>query len=310
MNARGLVFAGAALPWLLLGCVVEQRDFEALREQVRLQQKQINDLKARQEDQALRLETLNNGFKILGDKAEENSRRIDDVEERGPGLLVGSAPAAAPAAAPLPATPAQFPPPVSPAPAAAPPPAQEPPAVQPPPATPAPLPATVSAARPEPVLLTNLPRKEAPEAAPPKKEVSEPPAGDQIITTAPRAEKLYASALALFSNREYPEATGKFREFVAEFPDHKLAGNAQYWIGECHYTQRRFGEAAEEFAKVERDFPASPKVPASLYKKGLSLWELKRTADAQATLQHLVDTHPQSEEAGKAREKLERWKKP
>ena len=78
MVARGLRLAGVALPLLLLGCVVEQRDFEALRDQVRIQQRQINDLKARQEEQGLRVDTLNNGFKILGDKAEENARRIDE----------------------------------------------------------------------------------------------------------------------------------------------------------------------------------------------------------------------------------------
>jgi tol-pal system protein YbgF len=299
MNARGLVVAAAALPWLLLGCVVEQRDFEALREQVRVQQKQINDFKARQEEQALRVEALNNGFKILGDKAEDNARRIDEIEERGINLVVSSAPGPAPVSPPAVAAP---------------------PVIQPPPPTPAPPAAAVPAAPPEPVLLTNLPKKQAPEAvppkkevpeaAPPKKELPEPQPGEQVITTAPRAEKLYASALALFSNREYAEAATKFQEFVAEFPDHKLAGNAQYWIGECRYTQRRFGEAAEEFAKVERSFPSSPKVPASLYKKGLSLWETKRTADAQAALQHLVETYPQSEEAAKARERLERWKKP
>jgi tol-pal system protein YbgF len=289
MIARKRVFAGAALPLLLLGCVVEQRDFEALRDQVRLQQKQINDLKARQEEQALRVDTLNNGFKILGDKAEENGRRIDDIEERRAGLGVAPPPipVVARPALPGPQTAAAVPPPA-------------PAEIKPPLAEAAPAPTAVTPAPLEPVLLTNLPKKEA----------AEPPAGGEIITAAPRAEKLYAGALSLFSNREYPEATRKFQEFVAEFPDHKLAGNAQYWIGECYYTQRRFGDAAEEFAKVERLFPASPKVPAALYKKGLSLWELKRKADAEMAMQRLLDKYAQSEEAAKAREKLERWKQP
>jgi len=287
MIARGRMFAAAALSSLLLGCVVEQRDFEALRDQVRLQQKQINDLKARQEEQGLRVETLHNGFKILGDKAEENARRIDGIEERGAGL--GFAPAPPPAVQPqqaaavpqLPVAPAAPPPPPPPPAPAAPPPAS------------APAPA-------EPPLLTNLPK--APDSA--------PPAGGELISSASKAEKLYAGALALYSNREYPQATAKFQEFVADYPDHKLAGNAQYWIGECHYSQRRFAEAAEEFAKVERLFPASPKVPGALYKRGLSLWELKKPADAQAAMQRIIDKHAQSDEAGKARERLERWRQP
>jgi tol-pal system protein YbgF len=150
------------------------------------------------------------------------------------------------------------------------------------------------------VLLTNLPKAAS----------LEPPPGGEVISSASKSEKLYAGALALFSNREYPQATAKFQEFVAEYPDHKLAGNAQYWIGECYYSQRRFAEAADEFAKVERLFPASPKVPGALYKRGLSLWEVKRTADAQAAMQRLLDKYAQSDEAAKAREKLERWKQP
>jgi len=285
MIARGLKLTGAVLPLLLLGCVVEQRDFEALRDQVRLQQKQINDLKARQEEQALRLDTLNNGFKILGDKAEENGRRIDGIEERGAGLGAAPAPSPAPVPAASTSTPA--------APAAS---APDLPGIKPLPAEAAVPPPPA----PAPVLLTNLPKAANPE----------PPPGGEVISAASKSEKLYAGALALFSNREYPQATAKFQEFVAEYPDHKLAGNAQYWIGECYYSQRRFAEAADEFAKVERLFPASPKVPGALYKRGLSLWEAKRTADAQAAMQRLLDKYAQSDEAAKAREKLERWKQP
>jgi tol-pal system protein YbgF len=286
MMAPRLVFAGVALPLLLAGCVVEQRDFEALKEQVRIQQKQINDLKARQEEQGLRVDNLNNGFKILGDKAEENARRIDELAEGGgaagsAGGQVSASPAAptAPEAPPASAAPA-------PSPAAAP--------------APAPPPAPAPAANEPPVLLTNLPKAALPE----------PPPGGELITAAPKAEKLYATALALFSNRDYAQASGKFGEFVAQYPDHKLAGNAQYWIGECRYSEKRFADAAEEFGKVERAYPASAKVPAALYKKGLSLYELRKTADAQAALQRILDKYPQSEEAAKARERLERWKQP
>jgi tol-pal system protein YbgF len=147
-------------------------------------------------------------------------------------------------------------------------------------------------------MLTNLPKSGAPE----------PPPGGEFITAGPKAEKLYTGALSLFSNRDYQQATTKFQEFVATYPEHKLAGNAQYWIGECYYSQKRFAEAAEEFAKVEKLYPTSPKIPAALLKKGLSLFELRKTAEAQAALQRIVDRHGQSEEAAKARERLERWK--
>jgi tol-pal system protein YbgF len=263
---------GVVLSLMLPGCVVEKRDFEALRDQVRLQQKQINDLKARQEEQGLRVDTLNNGFKILGAKAEENARRIDDLGEKDTQPAPQAA-ASVPAAPPAPAAPHLAEPPVS---ASAPAPAEG------------------------PILITNLPRPAVPE----------PPPDGEIITAGPKAEKLYAGALALYSSRDYQQATAKFEEFVAGYPDHKLAGNAQYWIGECYYSQKRFAEAAEEFSKVEKVYPASHKVPAALLKKGLSLAELKRMPEAQAALQRIVERHGQSEEAAKAKERLERWKQP
>lgn len=261
MIARRLSLLGVALSLVLPGCAVEKRDFEGLRDQVRLQQKQISDLKARQEAQGLRVETLNNGFKILSDKAEENARRIDELGERD---TQPADQAAAPQAV------------VAPAAAPTPPPAEG------------------------PILLTNLPKPVVPES----------PSGGEIITAGPKAEKLYAGALALYSGRDYQQATAKFQEFVTAYSDHKLAGNAQYWIGECFYSQKRFAEAAEEFAKVEKVYPASHKVPAALLKKGLSLAELKKMPEAQAALQRIIEFHGQSEEAAKAKEKLERWKQP
>lgn len=286
MIARRLSCLGVVLSLLLPGCVVEQRDFEALRDQVRLQQKQINDLKARQEEQGLRIDTVNNGFKILGDKAEENARRIDELDERAAGS--GRPPEAAVAEAP--AAPAAAPPALIAVPAVA-------PAAAP---VPSPAPAQIQPPADGPILLTNLPKTGLPE----------PPPGGEIITAGPKAEKLYAGALSLYSGRDYQQATAKFQEFVAAYPDHKLAGNAQYWIGECYYSQKRFAEAAEEFSKVERSYPASPKVPAALLKKGLSLAELKRLPEAQAALQRIVERYGQSEEATKAKERLERWKQP
>lgn len=258
MSTRRLWWLGVGL-LLLPGCMVEPKEFQTLREQVKLQQKQINDLKARQEEQVLRIDTLNNGFKILGDKAEENAQRIDDLEEKTvtAGMATPPAPISMTPPEPVPPTPQETP------------------------------------------LLTNQP-------VPPSSVV--PPEGGEVITSGPKAEKLYAVGLSLFSKREYAQATLKFEEFVMNYADHKLVGNAQYWIGECYYSQKKFREAAEEFGKVEKLYANSPKVPAALLKKGLSLWELKKNQEAQAALEKIVSKFPQSEEATKAKEKLARWK--
>jgi len=83
MKGHRELWAGVALAFLLSGCAAETAEFKSLREQVRLQQKQIVDLKSQQEEQQAKVEILDNGFRIVGDKVEENALRLDDMEGAG-----------------------------------------------------------------------------------------------------------------------------------------------------------------------------------------------------------------------------------
>ena len=115
-----------------------------------------------------------------------------------------------------------------------------------------------------------------------------------------------------------------FREFIRRFPDHPLAGNAQYWIGESHFSIARgysntgqtdkvtpeMESAVQEFRKVLANYPRSEKAPTALYKEALALLELKQPAVAQQRLEYLVSNFPQSEETPLARERLAALKTP
>ncbi len=63
-----------------------------------------------------------------------------------------------------------------------------------------------------------------------------------------------------------------------KFPQSDLADNAQYWIGECFYSQKKFQEAKEGFAAVAEHFPFGNKVPDALYKEASvqGLWAKRR----------------------------------
>ena len=41
-----------------------------------------------------------------------------------------------------------------------------------------------------------------------------------------------------------------FIDFIAKYPKHPLAANAQYWIGEAYWAQRDYRQALVEFEKV------------------------------------------------------------
>ena len=66
----------------------------------------------------------------------------------------------------------------------------------------------------------------------------------------------------------------------------------------------RAGAGGAGVPAVSLTYPRGDKVPTALYKEALALLELKQPALAQARLQYLVDTFPQSEEAPLAKERL------
>ena len=145
-----------------------------------------------------------------------------------------------------------------------------------------------------------------------------PPVGSRPTTNTLQPQDIYQSAYLDFSKGSYALAIAGFREFLRRFPDQALAGAAQYWIGEAHFSLARgyanagqtqqaneaLEQAMQEFRKVLANYPRSDKAPASLYKEALVLLELNQPAVAQQRLQYLVETFPQSEEAALARERL------
>jgi tol-pal system protein YbgF len=168
-------------------------------------------------------------------------------------------------------------------------------------ATPAPAPGAATAA-PAP----------APSATPPPVVASRPTTG------ALQPQDIYQAAYLDFSKGSYALAIAGFREFLRRFPEHELAGNAQYWIGEAHYSMARghanqnqpdkareaLEQAVTEFRRVVANYPRGEKVPAALFKEALALIDLKQPALAQARLQYLIDNFPQAEETPLARDRL------
>lgn len=158
----------------------------------------------------------------------------------------------------------------------------------------------------------------APPTTPTAAGPSAPPAGARPHTGAPQPQDLYQAAYIDFSRGNYPLAVSEFTEFLRRYPDHALTPNAQYWIGEAYLAMGRghadrgeasqaeavLWQAVQEFRKVLANYPRSDKAPAALYKEALALVDLKQPAQAQARLQFLIETFPQSEEALLARERL------
>lgn len=99
-----------------------------------------------------------------------------------------------------------------------------------------------------------------------------------------------------------------FKEFLAKHPDDALAGNAHFWLGETHFLNSDFQQAAVSFLTVYQKFPKSPKAPDSLLKLGQSLAGLGKKTEACAALAKMAKDYPTAADLLKRRAAAERTK--
>src|SRR5918994_2348201 len=114
----------------------------------------------------------------------------------------------------------------------------------------------------------------------------------------------YEIAWRALEKKDYRLAVTRFKEFLQKHPKSRLANNAQYWIGECHYALREFDQAILEFDAVRSRYPQGDKVPAALLKQGFAFAELGEKVNARLILQEVVEKYAQSPEAVQAKQRL------
>jgi len=126
---------------------------------------------------------------------------------------------------------------------------------------------------------------------------------------ASQAKKEYDAAFALLKQGLYEKASKSFRSFVKRNPNHKLAGNAQYWIGEANYVMRNFKVALKEFKKVPAKYPRSNKVADAQLKIGYVYFELEDWNKASKTLKNVIKSYPNTRVSKYAENRLAKIKK-
>jgi len=123
---------------------------------------------------------------------------------------------------------------------------------------------------------------------------------------APAAEPLalYKTAYDDLRAGRHEAAERGFREFVHLYPHHDYADNAQYWLGECFYDQKRYDKAAPEFRAVLTRWPTGNKAPDAMLKLGFSLLALGDADKGGKVLREVPATYPRTEAARLASERL------
>lgn len=119
-------------------------------------------------------------------------------------------------------------------------------------------------------------------------------------------EVLYGEAYKLYENGSFVQSREKFKEYLRLFPNTDKSDNAQFWIGECYYSQKRYEEAILEYEKVIRGYPKGNKIPGALLKQGLAFYELGDKTSSGLLLEKVIKDYPHTNEAKIASRRLER----
>jgi len=146
----------------------------------------------------------------------------------------------------------------------------------------------------------------SPRVGEPAPNPARPPPPEAVVRPGggPTPSELYDTAYGDYTKGRYALAIQGFQEYLEAFPNTDLSDNAQYWIGESHFAQKKYREATADFDRLLKDWPKSDKASAALLKKGYGLLELGQKAEAVVQLQYVIHEHPASEEARLARARL------
>ncbi len=116
---------------------------------------------------------------------------------------------------------------------------------------------------------------------------------------------IYAAAYQTFKGGNYTKAREAFQGFLTAHPAGEYSDNAQFWIGECYFFEKKYDKAILEYEKVTKQFPSSNKVPYALLKQGISFQNLGDKVSAKLLLQQVIRDYPNTSQARIARSKLQ-----
>jgi tol-pal system protein YbgF len=180
---------------------------------------------------------------------------------------------------------------------------------------------TVNAGRGDPIggLLAEDDAANAPPPVNQRLSPAPPPAGGAVAGAPPTGglaaidpaaagdpKQAYERALGLLLQQNYGAAQVGFTDFLKSYPRDSLVPNALYWLGETHYAQRNYADAAEAFDLVTQGYGNSNKAPDSMLKRGMALAVLGKKPEACAVLGQLPAKYPSAQSHLKSKADSER----
>jgi tol-pal system protein YbgF len=131
-----------------------------------------------------------------------------------------------------------------------------------------------------------------------------PPVNAPMTQQAPPLQETLQAAQRDFDAGRYDVATSEFQDVIHYYPLDDAAGTAQFYLGEIAYQKQDYAHAIEAYNAVLEGFSGNAKAPAAQLHKGLALLAQDKKDAGIHELRLLIQRHPQTPEAARARSKL------
>ncbi|HTS72049.1 MAG TPA: tetratricopeptide repeat protein [Terriglobia bacterium] len=122
----------------------------------------------------------------------------------------------------------------------------------------------------------------------------------------PDADSLYSQGLSYYNGGQWDLSTQSFTDYLKYYKDTDRASNAQFYIGECYYSQGDFKHAVEAYDLCIEKYPTGNKAAAAQLKKGYSLLALQEKTAGIRELRSVIQRFPDAPEAEYARQRLKK----
>jgi tol-pal system protein YbgF len=142
---------------------------------------------------------------------------------------------------------------------------------------------------------------------------ADPTAGPTPSTTPPpglQPQRLWQSSYGDYMTGNYVLAVEGFESYIRYFPKSPQAHEAQLYIGEALFLDKKYADAVAAYDRVVANYPGTSSVPTAYYKRGLSLEQLKEPDRARDSYDTVIKEFADSQQATLARQALERMSRP
>lgn len=161
--------------------------------------------------------------------------------------------------------------------------------------------ARASATRPLSLQGNNLPPERPADSAPGESAL----AGASTGAAPSDPDETFRRARARLLDGDFAGAQEGFSRFVNEHESHPLAGQAWYWLGETHFVQGSFQDAADSYLASLRADRRGERGPDALVRLGASLAAMDQRSAACNVLGSFASEYPNADEDARRRAQRE-----